>query len=178
MRARRRALGGVIADTERLRLRPLQLDDAGFILELVNEPSWIRFIGDKHVASTDDACRYLADGPLAMYDRYGFGLWLVGLKRTNAPMGICGLIKRDSLDDVDLGFAFLSRYRGNGYAFEAAAAVLAYGREVVGLTRIVAILSRDNDRSKRLLEKLGFEFERTIVMSQDIEELALYARTP
>lgn len=164
----------VIADTGRLRIRALELGDAAFILELVNEPSWIRFIGDKRVASIDDARRYLANGPLAMYDRCGFGLWLVLLKHTHAPIGICGLIKRDSLDDVDIGFAFLPRYWGNGYAFEAAAAVLAYGRNIVGLTRIVAILSHDNERSRRLLEKLGFEFEQTIAMPQDNEELALY----
>src|SRR5262245_47164095 len=114
----------VVADTHRLRIRRLDVDDAPFILELVNEPSWIRFIGDKGVASVEDARRYIEKGPLAMYGRFGFGLFLVELKSTRTSIGICGLIKRDTLDDVDIGFAFLPRFWGNGYAFEAADAVL------------------------------------------------------
>ncbi|MDB5986303.1 MAG: Protein N-acetyltransferase, RimJ/RimL family [Nevskia sp.] len=146
-------------ETERLHLRRLALDDAGFVLGLLNQPSWLRFIGDKNVHTLDDARRYLEQGPMASYQRNGFGLYLTALKTKATPLGICGLIKRDSLQDVDIGFAFLPEFCGQGYAFEAAAAVLHYGRHTLGLRRIVAITSPDNQHSIRLLQKLGLKFE-------------------
>ena len=164
-----------VARTERLRLRWLDARDAPFVLELVNDPAWIRYIGDRNVRTLRDAERYIDDGPVAMYARTGFGLYLVESRRTGEPVGLCGLIKRDSLEDVDLGFALLPGHRGKGYALESAAAVMAYARAVVGLSRIVAILSRDNERSRRLLEKLGFEREREIRLHADGEPLELYA---
>ena len=154
--------GVKVLQTERLALRELTVDDAAFIRELVNEPSWIRFIGDRGVRSVDDARAYLEKGPIAMYARFGFGLWAVELKETGEAAGLCGLIKRDALEDVDIGFAFLPRFWGRGYALESAQAVLAYGREILGLDRIVAITSPDNDASIRLLEKIGLRFEQTI----------------
>jgi len=166
---------GAIAETGRLRLRRFDGSDAAFALELVNEPSWIRFIGKRDVGNLDDARRYLEKGPIAMYARHGFGLWCVALRSTGAAIGMCGLIKRDTLPDVDLGFAFLPRYWGNGYALEAAEATMAYARGALGMTRVVAILSQDNERSARLLVKLGFLPEGTIRMPGDDEELALYA---
>jgi RimJ/RimL family protein N-acetyltransferase len=150
-----------VLQTGRMALRKLTTDDAPFIRELVNEPSWIRFIGDRNVRSDDDARAYLVRGPIAMYERHGFGLWLCESRETGEPLGMCGLIKRDTLEDVDLGFAFLPRYWGQGYAHESAAAVLAYGREVLELDRIVAITSPDNEASIRLLEKLGFTLEKS-----------------
>ena len=165
----------IVAETERLRLRELTEEDAAFALELVNEPSWIRFIGKRDVGSLADASRYLEKGPIAMYARHGFGLWCVALRSTGEAIGMCGLIKRDTLPDVDLGFAFLPRHWGRGYALEAAEATMAYARETLGLARVVAILSQDNERSARLLVKLGFVPEGTIAMPGDAEELALYA---
>jgi RimJ/RimL family protein N-acetyltransferase len=167
-----------VAETARLRLRWLAASDAAFIFELVNEPSWIQFIGDKGVKTLQDAARYIENGPVAMYKRVGFGLYMVELKDSCEPIGICGLIKRDGLDDVDLGFAFRPMFWRNGYAFESAAAVMAYGRSTLGLRRIVAILSHDNHRSSRLLERLGFSFEGTVKLRPDDEDLDLYANEP
>jgi len=169
------AHSGEVATTERLRLRRFDGSDAAFALELVNEPSWIRFIGKRDVGNLDDARRYLEKGPIAMYARHGFGLWCVALRSTGEAIGMCGLIKRDALPDVDLGFAFLPRHWGHGYALEAAAATMDYARATLGLRRVVAILSQDNERSARLLVKLGFAPEGTITMPGDDEVLALYA---
>lgn len=159
--------------TPRLVLRPLALDDAPFILRLVNEPSWLRYIGDKKVRSLEDARDYLAKGPIDMVARLGFGLLLV--ERDQAPIGICGLIKRETLPDVDIGFAFLPEHWGQGYAGEAAAAVLADGAASFGLRRVVAITSLDNESSIRLLEKLGFRFDRLIGGPAGGEQLRLFA---
>ena len=167
-----------VAETERLRIRWLNAGDSAFILELVNEPSWIQFIGEKGVKTLQDALRYIENGPVAMYKRAGFGLCMVELKEIGEPIGICGLIKREGLKDVDLGFAFLPRFWRKGYAFESASAVMGYGRKVLGLRRIVAILSPDNHRSSKLLEKLGFCLEGTVTLQPDDEELNLYAIAP
>jgi RimJ/RimL family protein N-acetyltransferase len=115
---------------------------------------------------------------MAMYKRVGFGLYMVELKDGYEPIGICGLIKRDGLNDVDLGFAFRPNFWRNGYAFESAAAVMGYGGTALGLRRIVAILSKDNHRSSKLLKRLGFSFERTVKLHPDDEELDLYAIAP
>ena len=153
-----------VLQTSRMTLRRLTPADAPFIRELVNEPSWIRFIGDRGVRTEEDARAYLVKGPIAMYERHGFGLWMCESRESRESreaLGICGLIKRDTLEDVDIGFAFLPRYWGRGYAHESAAAVLDYGREVLELDRIVAITSPDNTSSIRLLEKLGLRLEKT-----------------
>ena len=123
----------------------------------------------------EEARTYILNGPVEMYARLGFGLYLVELKEDGRPLGICGLIKRDFLDDVDVGFAFLPQYWGQGYAYEAASAVLAYGWEVVGLKRIVAITTSDNHRSARLLEKLGLRFERMIGYPGEDQDVRLFA---
>lgn len=164
-----------VLETDRLVLRELEAGDAAFILELVNDPDWLRFIGDKNVHSLDDARAYIGNGPVAMYRRVGFGLWCVVAKEVAAPIGICGLIRRDTLDDVDIGFAFLPRHRGRGYAREAAEATVRHGREVVGLRRIVAITSPDNVASGRLLESVGLPFERMLRMPDDGREVRLYS---
>ncbi|HET8832738.1 MAG TPA: GNAT family N-acetyltransferase [Casimicrobiaceae bacterium] len=164
-----------VTQTERLLLRWLTPGDAEFIRELVNEPSWIEYIGDKGVRTREDAARYLENGPLAMYRKLGYGLYCVESKELARPIGICGLIKRDTLDDVDIGFAFLPRYWGQGYAFESASAILTYGRRILGLSRVVAILSQDNERSRKLLGALGFAFERTVAMTPGGEALSLHA---
>jgi RimJ/RimL family protein N-acetyltransferase len=167
-----------VLETERLIVRKLTTDDAPFILELVNEPSWIQFIGDRGVRTLDAARAYISNGPIAMYERFGFGLYLVMLKGDKVPLGMCGLIKRDALPDVDIGFAFLPRYWGKGYAIEAAAAVLAYGRRALGLGRIVAITSPDNQSSIKLLEKIGFVFEGMIRLPGETSEVRLFSAPP
>ena len=164
-----------VLETGRLILRWLTTDDAEFIMELVNEPSWLRFIGDRKVRTVEDARGYIAKGPAAMYDRVGFGLYLVERKDDGVPLGMCGLIKRDGLDDVDIGFAFLPRYWGQGYAFESASAVLAFGQREFGLKRIVAITSKDNESSIKLLQNIGLKFEKMIQLSADDEDVKLFA---
>jgi RimJ/RimL family protein N-acetyltransferase len=165
----------IVLETERLILRRLEIGDAEFILGLLNDPSFLRFIGDKGVRTLDDARRYISDGPIASYERFGFGLYLTERKDDGAPIGICGLLKRESLADVDVGFAFLPRFWSKGYAFEAASAVMAHGRNVLGLGRIVAITSPDNEASIRLLEKLGMRFESMVRLSEDSSEIRLFA---
>jgi RimJ/RimL family protein N-acetyltransferase len=164
-----------ILETERLVLCQLTVDDAPFILGLLNEPSFIRFIADRGVRTLAAAREYIQNGPMASYARHGFGLYLTALKETGEPLGMCGLVRRDGLDDVDLGYAFLPAHWGHGYAFEAAAAVLDYACRVVGLRRLVAIVSVDNDRSIKLLDRLGFQFERMIRLPGDDEEIKLFA---
>ena len=151
----------------------MSLDDAGFIVELLNDPSFLRFIGDKGVRTTEDARQYILTGPMDSYDRHGFGLWLVELKGPQTGIGICGLLKRESLTDVDIGFAFLPQYRSKGFAFESAAAVMEHARAVLGLRRIVAIANDDNIGSHRVLKKLGMRFERMIRLSDDEPEIRL-----
>jgi len=165
----------IVLETPRLRLRELTTDDAGFILELLNEPAWKRFIGDRGVHTVDEARGYILTGPRAMYERLSFGLWLIETNDPTAtPLGICGLLKREGLDDVDLGFALKERYWGRGYGFEAAAATLVHGRDRLKLPRIVAITSPDNERSGCLLEKLGFRYERMIRLAEDKPESRLF----
>jgi RimJ/RimL family protein N-acetyltransferase len=157
----------IVLETERLVLRRITNDDAPFILELLNEPSFLEFIGDKGVRNLEDARNYILTGPVASYERFGFGLYLVLLKAGDTPIGMCGLLKRDSLPDVDVGYALRPGFWGQGYAFEAAAAVLAHGREAFGLCRIVAITSPDNAASKALLEKLGLRYEQSLSLTGD-----------
>ena len=164
-----------VLETERLTLRWFSTDDAEFILRLLNEPSWLRFIGDKGVRNLEDARNYILTGPMDMYARLGFGLYLTERKSDASPIGICGLIKRDTLEDVDIGFAFLPGFRRQGYGREAAAAVMAHARSAFGLRRLVAITSPDNEASIRLLEKLGLRFEATVSLAGDGHEVSLFA---
>ena len=161
--------------TERLTIRPFTEDDAGFILELVNDADWLRFIGDKNVRTLDDARRYLREGPIAMVAQHGHGLACVERRSDGSAIGMCGLIRRDTLDDVDLGFAFLPAARGQGCAREAAAAVLAFGFEVLGLQRIVAITDLDNQASSHVLEAAGLSFERVLAAEGGKKPLRLFA---
>lgn len=162
-------------NTERLLVRGFDTNDAEFILELLNQPSFIQFIGDKGVRSVDDARNYITTGPIESYRRHGFGLYLVELKDRKVPIGMCGVLKRESLPDPDLGFAFLPEYWGKGYAFEAASAALDQGRDFFKLARILAITNPDNDASIKLLAKLGFQFERVMKLSTDSDEVKLFS---
>ncbi len=164
-----------VLETERLFLRRLTTDDAEFILTLLNEPSFLRYIGDKQVRNVEDARQYILNGPVASYEQHGFALGLVELKDERTPIGICGLLKRKELPDPDIGYALLPTFWNKGFAFEAATAVLNDARERLKLPRILAITSLDNNASVRLLERLGFSFERVVRMSEDGEELKLYS---
>lgn len=152
-----------VIETDRLVLRRQRAQDAPFILRLLNDPDWLRYIGDRGVRTVDQARAYISDGPMAMYDRYGFGLYLVETRSDRTPVGICGLIQRDFLDCADLGFALAREFRGMGYASEAAMATVDYARASMGLDRLDAIVSPENATSIRLLERLGFTFERKFI---------------
>jgi len=164
-----------VLETDRLVLRKLSVDDAEFILELVNEPSWLRFIGDKGVRTIDDARNYILRGPIASYERFGFGLYSTELKDSGIPIGICGLVKREALENPDIGFAFLPKFWGKGYAYESASAVLGFAKDDLGLTRILAITTPDNYSSIKLLEKVGMCFKELVRFSETGEELKLFA---
>ncbi|GAC1630349.1 MAG: GNAT family N-acetyltransferase [Nevskia sp.] len=164
----------IVCETRRLILRRVEPTDAAFIVELLNDADFLRFIGDKNVRTLDDARGYIENGPRASYAQHGFGLWLVHGKDVGLPIGLCGLVKRDTLDDVDLGFAFLPAWRGRGYAFEAAAATLAHGRDAFGLRRIVAIASPDNEPSAALLRRVGMRDAGCVTLSGDTQSLSFF----
>ena len=164
-----------ILETDRLILRHLTIEDAEFVLKLLNEPSFLSFIGDKGVRTLDDARNYILKGPVESYQRFGFGLYLTELKENGIPIGICGLLKRESLKDVDIGYAFLPQFWGQGYASEAAAAVMAFGKSALGLNRIVAVTSPDNHSSIKVLEKLGLKFAQMVRLSEGEPEIKLFA---
>jgi RimJ/RimL family protein N-acetyltransferase len=165
-----------LLETERLILRELTLDDAPFILTLLNDPSFLRYINDKNVRNLEAARQYMLNGPMASYARNGFGLYLVELKDTAVPIGLCGLLKREELPDPDIGFAFLPDYWGKGFALESAIAVMNDARERLGRKRVLAIVMPDNYASIKLLEKLGMRFERD---KDDVKVFAIdYDSTP
>ncbi len=161
-------------ETDRLTICPLTTNDAEFIFELVNTPEWLQFIGDRGIKSLEDARNYILNGPAKSYAKNGFGLCLVKLKTDDSALGICGLIKRDTLADIDLGFAFLPQYSGLGYAYESAMAILNSAQSL-SLKRIVAITTDENTRSIHLLEKLGLSFENKIKLPGEDTELLLFS---
>ncbi|MCA1566364.1 MAG: GNAT family N-acetyltransferase [Acidobacteria bacterium] len=164
-----------VLETERLNLRPLDAGDAAFILELLNGEAFLHNIGDKGVRTVEDAVRYILEGPVDSYTQHGFGLWLVELKEAGTPAGICGLVKRDTLPDADIGYAFLPRFWSRGYACESAAAVLSYASNALGLRRVLAITNPDNTGSIKVLEKIGLRFDRLVRLSDDAPEIMLFA---
>ncbi len=164
-----------VLETDRLILRHLNVADDEFIYELVNDPSFIRYIGDKGVRTLDDARNYILSGPVAMYEKLGYGLWATELKAGHVPIGMCGILKRDTLPHPDIGFAFLPAYWKQGYAFESAAAVIKHARTALGIDQVLAITSPDNEASARLLEKIGLRFERLIKLTEDAAEVKLFS---
>lgn len=164
--------------TPRLALRPFTLDDAAFIVELLNDPGWLRHIGERNVRTLGQARAYLRDGPLASQQRHGFALWAVCRAGAQVPLGMCGLIRRDGLDDVDIGYAFLPPARGHGFAREAAAAVLAHAFEQVKLPRVVAITGPANLASQRVLQAIGMRLERRLRLPGHGDESLLYTAEP
>ena len=164
-----------IAQTSRLNLREIDTKDAAFILELLNDPAFLHYIGDKKVHDLESAQAYILAGPVVSYQTFGYGLYLVELLESKIPIGICGLIKRDFLQYSDLGFALLPEYCGKGYAFESAQATVELARNRFQMTKIVAFTAIDNLRSIKLLEKLGMSFDRCINLPDDDEQVNLYS---
>ena len=163
-----------ILQTERLLLSRLSYADCEFIVELLNEPSFKRYIGDKKVRSHEDAKEYLRNGPVGSYERHGFGMFLVRDRIDSTPMGMCGLVKREEFDAPDVGFAFLQRFWAKGYAVESAIAVLEYGKNVLQLPRIIAMVDPDNGASVRLVAKLGMTFETMVRMPEESQDIKMY----
>ncbi|HYC83723.1 MAG TPA: GNAT family N-acetyltransferase [Chryseosolibacter sp.] len=163
-----------ITETERLRLRELTLGDTHFIIELLNTPGWLEFIGDRNVKNDEQAKAYLENGPLKSYRLHGYGLWLVEHRETRQPIGMSGILNRDQLDIPDIGFAFLPEFSGQGYAVEMVIAIASLAREKFGIARLAAITVPHNARSIRLLEKIGLKFEKRFRFPDKDEELLLY----
>lgn len=163
-----------VLDTPRLSLRHLRPEDSAFLLELMNEPPYVANIGERGVRTVSDAMRYIEEKFTASYVRHGFGLYLVELIEGATPMGICGLVKRESLDHPDLGFAFLIRFWSRGYATEAASATLNYARESLMLPYVYGVVSSKNARSIRLLEHLGLRYLRSLELAGHSSESHLY----
>lgn len=164
-----------VAETDRLKLREFIKDDAPFLLELLNTPAWIKYIGDRNVRTIDDARDYAATRLITSYHRFGFGLYMVQKKDDSTPIGMCGLVRREALEDVDLGFAFLPQYQGLGYATEAGAATMELAKKKVKSKRLVAITMVDNSHSISLLQKLGFNFEKTVNFPGEDQTLMMYS---
>jgi len=163
-----------VLETPRLTMRRFVPDDAPFVVTLLNDAAFLRFIGDRGVRTPDDALGWITNGPAASYARHGHGLYLVSLRNGGTPIGICGILRRDNLADPDLGFAFLPEFRSQGYGREAATAALRQAREALGIGRIAAIVSPDNAASIGLLRKLGFVPEGMVRMSEDEPEIELH----
>lgn len=167
----------IILETNRLVLREFILEDTTFILHLLNSPGWLQFIGDRNVKTEAAAIQYLENGPLKSYRDNGHGLYAVTLKEENILIGMCGILKRPSLEHPDIGFAFLPAYTGKGYAFEAASATIQYAHQNLNLPTLCAITDPANTSSIRLLEKLGMTFTKSIITTEASEMLLLYTAT-
>jgi RimJ/RimL family protein N-acetyltransferase len=164
-----------ILETERLKLREFTLADKLFIIELVNSPGWVKFIGDRNIKTEEQAEAYLENGPMNSYNKYGFGLSLVEIKDSMQPIGMCGLLKRADLDHPDIGFAFLPEFTGKGYAYEMAAATLSHAKKVLNHELILAITLPENKNSIKLLEKIGMTFSKPIRLPNQLNDLLLYS---
>jgi RimJ/RimL family protein N-acetyltransferase len=164
-----------VIESPRLVMREMVMDDAAFIFELLNEPAFIRFIGDRDIKNIEDAQAYIINGPQASYARHGFGLWLVERKDQHDPIGICGLIKREVLPDIDIGYAFLERFWSQGYAFEAARAVKDYAVHKMGIKRLVGVTNQDNWASIKVLEKIDLRYERLVKLAENGPDLKLFS---
>jgi RimJ/RimL family protein N-acetyltransferase len=168
---------GEAIETERLQLRKLTLEDAGLMLDVWNDPAFIHHVGDRGIRTSEDARAAMRKGALDLYDKYGYGPFRLALKDDDTPIGICGLFRRDGLDEPDIGYSTLPDFCGQGYAFEAATAVMGYARSELALDRLIAIISPTNDASIGLIRKLGFEFERMHNMPDDEDEICIYCKS-
>jgi [ribosomal protein S5]-alanine N-acetyltransferase len=166
--------GDLVLETERINLRKFRVIDGEFIFRLLNSKEWLKNIGNRNISSRADAENYITGKLIPPYERSGFGFYLIELKKTGESAGMCGLVKREGLDDVDIGFALLPEYEGKGYAFEAATAVLDYAKNKLNMSRLAAVTIAENNGSIKLLEKLGLRFEKKIMLPGDNEELMLF----
>ena len=167
----------IIAETKRLLVSKLSLKDAPFFLKLVNTPNWLKYIGDRNLKTVKDAEDYLTKGTLKSYEEYGFGFYKLELKEdNNKPIGVCGLVKRDELENIDMGFAFLEEFEGQGFGFESSIAILKLAKEKFHIKKLLAITLPINTKSIKLLEKLGFRYEKRVNPFADDEELLLFAK--
>jgi len=164
-----------ILETERLLLRHFTIDDSKFIIELLNTPGWIEFIGDRNIKTEEQAKQYLQNGPLRSYEVNGFGLSLVELKSDRKSIGMCGILKRENLESPDIGFAFLPEFTGKGFAFEIANATMTFAKDILKLATIFAITVPNNKTSIRLLGKIGLKFDKAFRFPNDTEELMLFS---
>ena len=167
----------IIAETQRLVISKFTIEDAPFFLELVNTPHWIKYIGDRGVMTVEDAEERIREGHLKSYKEHGFGFYKLLLKNKNLkPIGTTGLIKRDALEDVDIGFAMLPNYEREGYGYESSVEIIKLAKDNFTLSRLVAITLDNNQPSIKLLEKLGFIYEKRVKPFEDDEELLLFAK--
>lgn len=167
----------IIAETERLEITKFSIKDAPFFMELVNSPNWIKYIGDRNTKTYEDAEKRIAEGHLKSYEEYGFGFYKLLLKsENNKPIGTCGLIKREELEDVDIGFAFLPEYEGKGFGYEASGEIIKLAKNSFKLKKLAAITNTDNKNAIKLLKKLGFTFEKQINPFKDGKELFLFTK--
>lgn len=164
-----------ICETSRLLIRETHQEDADFIVKLLNSKGWLQYIGDRKVKKREDGIQYISSRFMASYAEFGFGFWAVIEKESQKAIGICGIVKRPTLEDVDLGYAFLPEYFGKGYAFEATSAILEVAKTKFDISTLIAIVQPDNLRSIKLLEKLSFSYERDTLF-EDGALLALYKR--
>ena len=166
----------IITETNRLIISKISIEDAPFFLKLVNTPHWIKYIGDRNLKTIQDAENYLTNGILKSYKEFGFGFYLLQNKSDSEPIGICGLVKRDPLDEVDFGFALLPEFEAQGFGFEASIAILKIAEDIFKIKKILAITLPINSNSIKLLDKLGFNYEKRVKLYEDDEELLLFAK--
>ena len=165
----------IILETERLVLREFTIHDTQFIIELLNSPGWLKYIGNRNIETEEQAAIYLQNGPLKSYEVNGFGLSLVVMKNNNTPIGMCGILKRDNLDNPDIGFAFLPDFTGKGFAFEIANATMNFAKDTLLLPKILAITVPTNQPSINLLEKIGLKFISNFSFPNSAEQLMLFS---
>ena len=161
-------------ETERLVIRQFNLQDDAFVLQLLNEEAFLNFIGDKDVRTLEDARNYLSDGPIASYEAHGYGLFLVAEKSSGDPVGMCGLLRRDDQEHPDIGFAFLAEFHSKGFAYESGEAVMKLGHVTMKIGTIVGFVDPKNDRSIRLLERLGLDFVGEVEFAGSTSPTSLY----
>ncbi len=161
-------------ETVRLNLRRVTLDDVELMLAIWNDPAFIRNVGDRGIRTADEGADAMEKGVFHLYETYGYGPYRVALKDCDTAIGLCGLFRRDGLDEPDIGYAVLPEYCGKGYAYEASCAVIEHARSDLGLTRLIAIISPDNEASIGLVRKLGLRFERMQLMPDDDKEVCVY----
>ncbi len=169
--------GNAMLESDRLTLHEMTLGDAGLMLAIWNDPAFVRHVGDRGIRTNEAAEEAMRQGILRLYEDYGYGPFRIALKDSGEAIGISGLFRRDGLDDPDIGYATLPDYCGKGYAYEAACAVIEHAKTVLGLERLIAIISPENAASIRLIGKLGFEFERMHRMPDDDHEVGIYGKS-